>query len=915
MASDSKLLAKQHPETTAALLRQLSRLQLKLWQDVGRKGVAVEDLELKYPRRDMIEELRFLEAHGVVILEVPKPARHETQSEHIFFDEDEDPLVERTMEASPLHSIPTPPPPAQAPPAQPVPAQPVPASAPPEPAPSAESIQTATLSQWADERTTEDKPLTPPPKFDTSPLQQWADERTDEDAPLQTDTLGVSTSPLHGISTPVPPGQPSKQFQPTPAAGNFQPSPSPQSSAPIELPEPEAPQSAASGSIQAAPSGEIELPAASVMVSAVASSAELPNITPEEQKLLAQPIDLKDEIKIRILQVARAVENGDITGLLGLPTTAKRKEIKRAYFKLSKELHPDQYFGRNLGEFQPLLEQVFGSLSQYVKALNDKRTTLPSSYRASNQSRRQSQRFHLQLKTQFQCDSWTEPQWATTQDVSEGGVFLMTESAASVGEPVRLNLESPNGLIGMVGKIVSICDPDQARRQRRNSGFGIRFEGASHIDYQRLKDLLKRAKEVTPAFTAAMPVKSEAAQRMARGSKAAHRKEHIIGIDLGTTNTAVSAVIDNRVQIVPWPGGTYSMPSVIAFPERGKAVIGFEAQKHLIKDPRLVMNSAKRLVGRQLDDPAIASYMAEARFAHEKGPDGSVIAKFWGEPYAIPQVVSYLFEGARKAATETLGKEPTKAVLTIPVSFEHKQIESMRKAARLAQLEVVEVIEEPCSAAIANQGQRDFSGIVGVYDFGGGTFDFSLVEAGSGDMRVLATTGDSWLGGDDFDIAIADAAANIFWKSHGADLRQRAVEWQYLIMACERAKRDLSRTERTQVVVPEVLRNAQGMIDLRINLARNKVEELWQEPIRRSIDTCNQALSLAGVPKSKLSAIFLSGGTSYIPAIKRSLIERFKVPVHLGLAPEHAVCAGAGVRAAILEGTTGLSPVSRKKKR
>jgi molecular chaperone DnaK len=307
--------------------------------------------------------------------------------------------------------------------------------------------------------------------------------------------------------------------------------------------------------------------------------------------------------------------------------------------------------------------------------------------------------------------------------------------------------------------------------------------------------------------------------------------------------------------------------------------------------------------------------MAEARFAHEKGPDGSVIAKFWGEQYAIPQIISYLFEGARQAATKTLGKEPTKAVLTIPVSFEHKQIESMRKAARLAQLDVVEVIEEPCSAAIANQGQQDFDGIVGVYDFGGGTFDFSLVEAGSGDMRVLATTGDSWLGGDDFDIAIADAAANIFWKSHGADLRQRAVEWQYLIMACEQAKRDLSRTDRTQVVVPEVLRNAQGMIDLRINLARNKVEELWEEPIRRSIDTCNQALSLAGVPKSKLSAIFLSGGTSYIPAIKRSLIERFKVPVHLGLAPEHAVCAGAGVRAAILEGTTGLSPVSRKKKR
>jgi molecular chaperone DnaK len=216
---------------------------------------------------------------------------------------------------------------------------------------------------------------------------------------------------------------------------------------------------------------------------------------------------------------------------------------------------------------------------------------------------------------------------------------------------------------------------------------------------------------------------------------------------------------------------------------------------------------------------------------------------------------------------------------------------------------VVEVIEEPCAAAIANQGQKDFNGIVGVYDFGGGTFDFSLVEAGSGDLRVLATTGDSWLGGDDFDLAIADAAANMFWKAEGTDLREKAVEWQYLVLACEKAKRDLSLRDHAQVVVPDVSRNAQGSVDLRINLAREKVELLWAQPIRRSIDTCKQALSLAGVPMSRLSAIYMSGGTSYIPAIRRSLMKSFGVPVHLGIAPEHAVCAGAGIRAAILQGS------------
>jgi actin-like ATPase involved in cell morphogenesis/Tfp pilus assembly protein PilZ len=637
----------------------------------------------------------------------------------------------------------------------------------------------------------------------------------------------------------------------------------------------------------------------------------LPNPSPREQELLELSVGLSSREKVRILQIARGVDSGDFRSVLGLGKEAGRKELKRAYFELSKELHPDRYFNRELGPFSHILSQAFGALSQYVKALGDKRTMLPDSYRANNRSRRKSKRFGIHLRAKAQCGSWNIPEWTVSEDISNGGVFLVTDAPAYLGESIKLMLDAPAGPIGLSGTVVSIRDADQARRLRRRNGIGISFSEGTELSKASLDTLLKEARKSAPRFATSNSDPAPTRQRMARGSAVIHNRDPIVGIDLGTTNTAVSAVVDNRVRVLPWPNGAYSMPSVVGFPVKGRCIVGYEAQKLLLASPQHVINSGKRLVGRQIDDSTIASYMAEARFPHEKGPDGSVIAKFWGEQYAIPQICSYLFSAAAHSASRALGTKVSKAVLTVPVSFDDTQLRSMRRSAQLAGLDVIEIIEEPCAAALANQGQQDFEGIVGVYDFGGGTFDFSLVEAGAGDMRVLATTGDSWLGGDDFDLALADAAANMFWQSQGVDLRLRAVEWQYLVHASEQAKRTLSKQERTQIVIPEAMRTKDGPIDLRIGLARQKVEMLWAGAIRRSIDTCTQALSLAGVSKSQLSGIFLSGGTSYIPAIHRSLGQRFGVPVHLGLAPEHAVCAGAGVRAAALQGTQGKHAASR----
>lgn len=389
-------------------------------------------------------------------------------------------------------------------------------------------------------------------------------------------------------------------------------------------------------------------------------------------------------------------------------------------------------------------------------------------------------------------------------------------------------------------------------------------------------------------------------QRLARGTAAVRRDAPIIGIDLGTTHTSVSAAIGNRVHVLPWADGSRAIPSVVAFPTQSEVCVGVEAKKRILRDPQHVVSAAKRLLGRRADDSELAGHLAGASFETAVGPDGNIVVDMWGEHYALPQICAYLLSAARQTAERHLGDPVERAVVTVPVSFSPERVALLRRAGQLARIEVVEVIEEPSAAAVANRHDPDFGGLIGVYDFGGGTFDFSVVDASGGDFKVLTTAGDSWLGGDDFDLAVAEASANLFWRAHGVDLRQRAVEWQYLLYSCERAKRQLSAEQSAQIIVPEAMRTPQGAFDLRIRLARPKVEPLWSPAIERSIHTCVQTMALLGLHPTDLSTIYLSGGTSYIPAIRRALAKRFGVPIRVGVPPEHAVCLGAGIQAAQL---------------
>ncbi len=384
----------------------------------------------------------------------------------------------------------------------------------------------------------------------------------------------------------------------------------------------------------------------------------------------------------------------------------------------------------------------------------------------------------------------------------------------------------------------------------------------------------------------------------------------VIGVDLGTSYTSVSAVAGKKVQVLTWNDGSRSSPSVISFPSEREMLIGSEARARLATDPKRTISSPKRLLGRQHDDREIQGLLGQAAWEDRKGPNGEVLVRVWDNDYAIPQLCSYLLKEAVETAERHLGGRVEGAVLTVPVSFDDARLNALRRTARMIGLNVMHFIDEPSAAALANRFDPGFGGTVGVFDFGGGTFDFSLVDVTRGDFQVMATAGDSWLGGDDFDLALADAAANQFWRLNGVDLRNNAVEWQRLLFACEIAKRKLSTQKSAPIFVGNVARNKSGkQVDLHITLDRPTFEKACNSIIQRSLTTCREALELLDMQPQEMTSIYLSGGTTYIPSVRRALENRFDVPVRTGVPPEHAVCLGAAIHAAQLamQGKTTLS--------
>ena len=573
--------------------------------------------------------------------------------------------------------------------------------------------------------------------------------------------------------------------------------------------------------------------------------------------------------------------------------------------------------------------------------------------------RRQAERFSFATSISAKCASWPNFVDMFTGDVSEGGLFVPTDESAKVGEEIELELTLPNqSTLTLKGKVVNVIAAS-ATGNGKPAGLGVEIEPLEGVAKTRFDKILATAKATAPqpprpAITPTGSIRLSAVHEAvalangsdeklslddfsANGEESAEvdivieaeeppapparapkpmpvvgSDEIVVGIDLGTSFTSVAAVVGKKVQILPWPDGVKSQPSVINFPTEHECVVGMKARMCVATDPKHTVVSPKRLLGRRYDDREIQGFLGSAPYRTIAGPDGSVVIDIWNQQYAITQLCSYILDDVRSVASAALGQEITKCVMTVPVSFDEDRTKILRRAADMARLDVLALIDEPSSAALANRFDAGFGGIVGIFDFGGGTFDFSVVDVSRGDFQVMATAGDTWLGGDDLDLVLAEAAANQFWRKHKVDLRRQAVEWQRLLFACERAKRMLSVDDEAAIFVPDALRTAEGMVDLNISLDRATFERACSPITDRSLATCDQALALLDMQPTDLTAIYLSGGTTYVPAVREAVANHFQVPVRTGVPPEHAVCLGAAIHAAQIQYQRGATTLESR---
>lgn len=372
-----------------------------------------------------------------------------------------------------------------------------------------------------------------------------------------------------------------------------------------------------------------------------------------------------------------------------------------------------------------------------------------------------------------------------------------------------------------------------------------------------------------------------------------------VGIDFGTSYTSLSVGVGSTVILMPDDNGMTLQPSIVSYPQGQPQIVGWAARELLVKDARRTVPSAKRLLGRSYSDPTVGGYLQSASYKTLAGPNDSILIEVDRNQYAVPQVCAHVIAHIRDIGERRLGTTIKEVVMSCPVTFTEIEKSALRRAAQLAGLEVIGLIEEPIAGALAygyGQGKNE---IVAVYDFGGGTFDFTVLDVSGDRFRLLASEGDAWLGGDDFDLAVAQAVADAFWRATKIELRQRVVEWQRLLWACEAAKRTLSMEPIAQIVL-ENLVEAPRRIDLRQKLERAIFERLCQELFDRSLAVSQAALDRAGLDPSDVTQLVVTGGVSHIPFVRKGLEKHFEREITAVVNPEAAIALGAGLRAASL---------------
>src|SRR5690606_6395573 len=369
----------------------------------------------------------------------------------------------------------------------------------------------------------------------------------------------------------------------------------------------------------------------------------------------------------------------------------------------------------------------------------------------------------------------------------------------------------------------------------------------------------------------------------------------IIGIDLGTTNSCVAVMEGKNPKVIENAEGNRTTPSVVAFQEDGERLAGQPAKRQAVTNPTNTFFAIKRLIGRNFDDPALAKDKGMVPYALPKGPNADARVLRHCKDYSPQQISAFILQKLKADAEAYLGEKVEKAVITAPAYFNDAQRQATKDAGKIAGLEVLRIINEPTAAALAYGLDKTAGKKIAVYDLGGGTFDVSILEIGDGVFEVKSTNGDTFLGGEDFDLRLVDYLADEFKKEQGVDLRQDKLALQRLKEEAEKAKKELSFTAQYEVNLPFITMDQSGPLHLNIKLSRAKLEALVDDLVARTMGPCEQALKDAGLKASDIDEVVLVGGMTRMPKVQDAVKAFFGRDPHTGVNPDEVVALGAAV--------------------
>jgi molecular chaperone DnaK len=376
----------------------------------------------------------------------------------------------------------------------------------------------------------------------------------------------------------------------------------------------------------------------------------------------------------------------------------------------------------------------------------------------------------------------------------------------------------------------------------------------------------------------------------------------VIGIDLGTTNSCVAVMEGKTPKVIENAEGARTTPSIVAFNDDGETLVGQPAKRQAVTNPENTFFAIKRLIGRRYDDPMVEKDKKLVPYKIIRADNGDAWVEARGKKYAPSQISAYVLIKMKETAERYLGEPVTQAVITVPAYFNDSQRQATKDAGKIAGLEVLRIINEPTAAALAYGLDKKEAGTIAVYDLGGGTFDISVLEIGDGVFEVKSTNGDTFLGGEDFDMRIVDYLADEFKKESGIDLRRDKLALQRLKEAAEKAKIELSSSTQTEINLPFITADQTGPKHLAIKLTRAKLEALVDDLIQKTVGPCKAALKDAGLSAGQIDEVVLVGGMTRMPKVIETVRQFFGKEPHKGVNPDEVVAVGAAIQAGVLQG-------------